>query len=239
MNYVILAAGSGSRMGSLSSYLQKCMYPILDKPFLEYTLDSIRDSEAFRVGRDRLIFVVGHKAEQIHAYFGEAWSGVPISYAFQAEPLGTAHALLLGRAAGEPDEPCLVIQADVWADPDYLRAVAAHPAENLLSAHRHECGRRHDERLDLDGDRVVRAFGGSGPYVECGVWKMGPALVDFMMSRKADEYRALISVQAAIEAGLEVKAFEREEWIHLGGTEPDLRSNLAALYRRALLREGL
>ncbi len=170
---------------------------------------------------------------------GKPGAACPSRTRSRPSPWAPRNALLLGRAAGEPDEPCLVIQADVWADPDYLRAVAAHPAENLLSAHRHECGRRHDERLDLDGDRVVRSFGGSGPYVECGVWKMGPALVDFMMSRKADEYRALISVQAAIEAGLEVKALEREEWIHLGGAEPDLRSNLAALYRRALLREGL
>ena len=45
--------------------------------------------------------------------------------------------------------------------------------------------------MDLDGERVTRAFQGSGPFIECGVWKFSPDLLGYMMSRKADEYRAL------------------------------------------------
>jgi len=44
---MILAAGKGSRMGELGSYLQKCMFPILDKPFLSLVIDSVVDNGAF------------------------------------------------------------------------------------------------------------------------------------------------------------------------------------------------
>jgi len=236
VNFIVLAAGVGSRMGTLSTYLQKCMYPVLEKPFLEYTLQSVIASGRFDPTRDALVLVVGHKADQIRSYFGDLWQHIPLRYVEQTPPLGTAHALLLGRDRGNPEEACVVVQADVWADPGFFAALVDHPAANVLSSVRHVCERQHNERLDLDGDRVVRAWQGTGPYVECGIWKFSPELTGRMMSRKADEYRALISVQAAIDEGMEVKVLERDDWVHLGGTEPSVRENLAALYRFVLER---
>jgi len=231
MNYMVLAAGKGSRMGGLGSYLQKCMYPILDRPFLSLVLDGIIDNLRFSPDSDRLVLVTGYRDDQIHSFFGEEWRGVPLLYVAQGPALGTAHAVVAGRQACAPAEPVIVIQGDVWAPPEYYRAIVDSPAQNILSVHRHVCAGRHDERVDLDGDRVKKAFKGTGPFIECGVWKFSPEMLGYMMSRKADEYRALVSVQAAIEDGIEVYAIEREVWIHLGGTEPTVRDNLAAVTR--------
>lgn len=231
MNYMILAAGKGSRMGELGSYLQKCMFPILDRPFLSLVLDGVLENKRFDPATDRVVIVTGYRGDQIASYFTSTWQGVPLRYVDQGPALGTAHAVAAGRVACSQAEPVIVIQGDVWAPPGYLEALAASESENILSAHRHSCPDRHDERLDLDGTRVTRAFKGSGPFIECGVWKFSPALLGYMMSRKADEYRALASVQAAIEDGLEVTAFEQELWIHLGGTEPSVRDNLASVTR--------
>ncbi|HAE22503.1 MAG TPA: hypothetical protein DCG47_09315 [Spirochaetaceae bacterium] len=229
MNYIILAAGKGSRMGTLSRYMQKCMYPILDKPFLELILISVIGNARFDRRNDTIVFVVGHMREQIQSYFGMAWQGVPLRYAIQEQALGTAHAVIVGASAAAPDQACIIIQGDVWAEPDYLARLAGMHADNVLSVIRHECAFRHDERVDLDKGFITKAWQGSSSYVECGIWKFSPTMIGFMMSRKADEYRALPSVQNAIEHGLAVAALERNEWIHLGGTEPSVKENLQSL----------
>lgn len=231
MNYMILAAGKGSRMGELGSYLQKCMFPILDKPFLSLVIDSVVDNGAFDHKLDRIVIVTGYRGDQIESFFGTSWRGVPLRYVDQGPALGTAHAVTAGRSACNAGESVIVIQGDVWAAPAYLEAVATSEAENILSVHEHTCSIHHEERVDLDGHRVTRAFRGSGPCIECGVWKFSPAMLGYMMSRKTDEYRALASVQAAIEDGLAVTAFEQKSWIHLGGTEPTVRDNLASVTR--------
>lgn len=232
MNYIILAAGKGSRMGNLSSYLQKCMYPILGKPFLEWTLESMASSGRFDAERDRIAVVTGYLGGQIRSYFGDSWKAIPITYADQAEALGTAHAVSVGRGALGDEGPALVVQGDVWAEPGFFAALLDDPHDDALSVVRHQCAYRHDERVDVEGGLVTRAWRGSGPFVECGIWKFSPGLMDLLLSRKVDEYRALPAVQAAIEAGFRVGAVERSGWTHLGGVEPSVEANLAAVHAR-------
>lgn len=229
MNYVLLAAGRGTRMGGLSSYLQKCMYPIHGRPFLALLMESILGNRRFDPVRDRLILVVGHLGDQVRSYFGDAWRGIPLRYVTQDHARGTAHAVSLARESCAPGEPLIIAQGDVWAEAACFEALVDHPSADVLSIHRHECALRHDERLDVEGGVVTRAWKGSGPYVECGIWKFSPPLLDWMLTRKEDEYRALPAVQAAIEAGLRVGSLERETWIHLGGTEPSPEENLRAV----------
>jgi len=231
VNYLILAAGRGSRMGNLSSFLQKCMYPILGKPFLEWTLESLMANRCFNAEADRLVLVVGHLQDQIRAYFGKLWCGIPITYIEQVEAMGTAHATLLGWEACNQTDGTIIVQADVWAEPGFYEDLVKHPLPDVLSIHRHICARRHDERVDLAKGRISKAWKGTSPYVECGIWKFSPTLVRWMMKRKEDEYRALASVQAAIESGLPVGFLERKRWIHLGGTEPTIEANLKQVTR--------
>ncbi len=229
MNYMVLAAGRGSRMGNLSSYLQKCMYPVIDRPFLELTLDSLVSNARFDAAKDRIILVVGHLQEQIRAYFGSNWKGLELQYVHQTEALGTAHAVALGYQACVPDCPVIIVQADVWAEPVFFENLVDHPVHDVLSICRHECAFQHNERVNVDHGMITRAWKGTSPFVECGIWKFSPDMIGFMMSRKDDEYRALASVQAAIESGRQVAAIERGTWIHLGGTEPGVAENLIAV----------
>ncbi len=218
-------------MGNLSSYLQKCMYPIMGKPFLEWTIGSLVANRCFNVETDRLVLVVGHLQDQIKAFFGDLWCGTPITYIEQTEAIGTAHAVSIGWQACMQAEGTIIIQADVWAEPEFYEDLINHSFPDVLSVHRHVCSRRHDERVDLSDGRITKAWKGTSPYVECGIWKFSPTLVRWMMKRKDDEYRALASVQAAIEAGLPVGSVERKRWIHLGGTEPTVQANLKQVTR--------
>lgn len=89
MRAVILAAGEGRRMRPLTEETPKSMLNILGKPLLERFLEVLPDEI------DEIILVVGYKKEAIQDYFGDKFNGKKISYVFQKEQLGVAHALFL------------------------------------------------------------------------------------------------------------------------------------------------
>ncbi len=79
---IILAAGQGKRMNNPE--LPKVLVPLRDKFLISYVLEAIAASEV----DDRPVIVVGQKAEQVKEALGDGYE-----YAFQAEQLGTGHAV--------------------------------------------------------------------------------------------------------------------------------------------------
>lgn len=74
---VIMCGGYGSRMGDLAKSTQKCMLTYKGKPIMEHILE-----EALKhLGEFRPIFATSYREGDIREYFGEAWSGLPITYA--------------------------------------------------------------------------------------------------------------------------------------------------------------
>jgi glucose-1-phosphate thymidylyltransferase len=96
----------------------KCMMPIAGRPFLDYVLHSLAEA-----GIDDVVLVVGpsHDAAREH-YAKRATARLRITFATQAEPLGTADAVLAGESwAGET--PFLVLNSDNLYPADVLRAL--------------------------------------------------------------------------------------------------------------------
>lgn len=237
MEFLCLAAGKGTRFGRLGGYLQKCMYPVLGRPFVEYTLESLIRSlpETARAGR--LTFVVGHLGEQIRAYFGDRYEGLSLEYVQQEQALGTGHAVHTAHALHRYAEPVTIWLADSFHRTERFRAIRECPYRHALTVARHVCDRLHNERVDVDGDRITRAWQGSSPYIDAGLWRFGPELLEGMTAGRADECRALLNVQMALERGEEVGAVVSPEWIHLGGTEPSFDVNVREVTRFFLDRE--
>jgi UDP-N-acetylglucosamine diphosphorylase/glucosamine-1-phosphate N-acetyltransferase len=92
MQTVILAAGQGTRMRPLTDRRPKPMLPVADRPLMAHTADA-----AVSAGASELLVVVGYEAEDVRAYFGDEYRGVPVHYAVQAEQRGTAHAVRAAR----------------------------------------------------------------------------------------------------------------------------------------------
>lgn len=84
---VILAAGKGTRMKSAQP---KVLHPVAGRPMVTFPVDNAR-----RLGCRPTVLVVGHGAEAVQA----ALDGHAVSFAVQAEQLGTGHALLCAREA--------------------------------------------------------------------------------------------------------------------------------------------
>ncbi|MFN2323171.1 MAG: NTP transferase domain-containing protein [Trueperaceae bacterium] len=234
MDLICLAAGAGTRFGRLGGYLQKCMYPIGLRPFLEHSLAQVVASGAVDANRDRLALVVGHFADQVRGHFGAAYDGLPIVYVEQTERLGTGHALALAAAALRPTESAIAWQGDLFPTVAMVDAVAAHPASTVVTL-----GAGHEDESDrlratvVDG-RVLRVWDGAGDLYDVGLWKLAPSVLARMTEVRAEkgEYRMLPNLQRSLDDGAEVGHVVCDAWIHLGGTLPTPEANVRDVVRR-------
>lgn len=233
MEFICLAAGKGSRLGTLGSYMQKAMYPVGLKPFLQHSLEQLLRSGAAPAG-SHLVLVVGHFADQVRAYFGRRFEGLNITYVQQPQLWGTGHALRCASDALEGEGPVLAWQGDLFVPSRLFSQLAAHPLGNAVTL-----GRGHEEespvlRATTEGRLVKRVWEGEGPLLDIGVWKLGSALLPEFCEVRAPggEFRMLPNLQRFIDNGLEVGFVTSDEWVHLGGTLPGAEENVRAVVRR-------
>lgn len=236
MEFICLAAGHGTRLGLLGRYLQKCMYPVGLKPFLEHTLLQLLASGACDPSSDRLSLVVGHHAQQLRDYFGEEYRGLKVHYVEQVERRGTGHALALAYADFPARGPAIVWQADLFVPAAMFRAVAANRSPNAVTLGPGAPGEPPAIRATVSGGLVQRCWEGEGPLHDIGLWRFGPEVLSTIGELRAGsgEIRVLVNLQRSIDAGVEVGYVEAGEWLHLGGTLPTPESNVRTVAKRVL-----
>lgn len=119
---IVLAAGSGSRMESLSSTLPKSLLPVAGRPMIAHVLERLQ-----RAGIDDVTVVLGYRGGQIRQALNEdAPRGITLHFVENADfLLGNAQSLWAARAAVR-DEFALVM-ADHLLAPELLRALVDAP----------------------------------------------------------------------------------------------------------------
>lgn len=130
---VFPVAGLGTRFLPASKTVPKEMFPIIDKPLIQYAVD-----EAVEAGCDTLIFITNRYKHAVADYFDKAYElehkleksgkiellelvrnvlpeGVRAVFVTQAEALGLGHAVLCAKAV-VGDEPFAVLLPDdlIW-----------------------------------------------------------------------------------------------------------------------------
>ncbi len=238
MDYICLAAGKGTRFGRLGTYLQKCMYPIALRPFLEYSIRNLRNSQQLDPTRDRLILVVGHHAEQIRRYFGDDYDGLPLHYVKQPQALGTGHAIYTAHEAFPSAESIIVWLADLYVPRTLFEAVQHHALPNVQTIALGPEDENPNVRVSFNEQHITVAWCGSSDYFDIGLWKLSPDVVQAMTSRKVDEFRVMPNLQRALEQGATIGYVKANEWIHLGGTRPTVHENVRQVAQRVLTLEG-
>jgi bifunctional UDP-N-acetylglucosamine pyrophosphorylase / glucosamine-1-phosphate N-acetyltransferase len=101
ISVVILAAGQGKRM---KSDLPKVLQPVAGRPLLKHVIDSAR-----QLGTDDIHVVYGHGGERVR----ETLAAEKLTWALQAEQLGTGHALQQAMPGVPDDNLVLVLFGDV------------------------------------------------------------------------------------------------------------------------------
>ncbi|MCB1009170.1 MAG: bifunctional UDP-N-acetylglucosamine diphosphorylase/glucosamine-1-phosphate N-acetyltransferase GlmU [Acidobacteria bacterium] len=108
---VVLAAGKGTRM---ISETPKVLHRACGRPLLAWVLDAARAA-----GCERILVVVGHRADEVRATFADA---TDLGWVLQREQLGTGHALAQAADQIEGEARVLVLSGDVpLVSPDSLR----------------------------------------------------------------------------------------------------------------------
>lgn len=129
MQAIILAAGQGTRLRPLTDDKPKPMVELLGRPLLEHVLNFLPKVI------DEVVIITGYKEEKIKEYFKDEWDGKKITYVYQGEPQGTAHALFTARSVIK-DEPFLLIPGDNISKLDVLDEGIAH--DYIVFAYEHE-----------------------------------------------------------------------------------------------------
>lgn len=121
---VILAGGIGSRLKPLTDYTPKPLLPIQGKPILQHILENLK-----KHGVTDITLAIGHKAEQIQAYFKDGSSlGLNLHYVIEDQPLGTGGAIK--NASRNFTEPFFALNGDNLADFDYTSLQSTHQKNN-------------------------------------------------------------------------------------------------------------
>lgn len=105
---VILGAGEGKRMKSEG--VPKVLVPLHGKPMISHILETLHSVHA----DPHPIIVVGYKAEVVKSALGNGYS-----YAFQAEQLGTGHAVMQARELADGRFDHLVV---LYGDQPHITA---------------------------------------------------------------------------------------------------------------------
>jgi len=80
---VVMAAGKGTRM---KSELPKVLYPVLERPMIEYVLDALEQA-----GVDKILVVVGYRSDLVRETLAHRCN---LEFVEQTEQLGTGHAVM-------------------------------------------------------------------------------------------------------------------------------------------------
>ncbi len=124
----IMAGGKGTRLREIThDDLPKPMVRILDKPLLEYAIESLK-----KYGVDEVYISVSYLYEKIIEYFGngEKW-GIKIHYLIEDEPLGSGGALYYIK--DKVDDDFIVCTGDALFEIDIEKMLKFHKDNNAMA----------------------------------------------------------------------------------------------------------
>lgn len=245
---VVLAAGSGSRMGPLGSARAKVCLPVCNEPLIAVHLRQLTAA-----GARRVVLVVGHQRAQVVAEAERhAPTDLELRVAIQAAPRGIADALML--AAPYVSERCIAVLGDTYyQDPDLKlgdevlrRGDAGGDLAAVLSVRevedpgllRKECSVRLGPtgRVAEIREKPAVPFSLLKP---CGIYffrrEIFAAVAETPASSLRGEVELTDAIQRLIEQGQGIGVARTLEWdVNLNQPADLLAANRAELQRRGL-----
>ena len=120
MKAVILVGGLGTRLRPLTCNTPKPMIPLVNQPFIEHMIESMRDQ-----GITEVILAVQYLADRFRSSLGDGSRlGVRVHIAEEPEPRGTAGAVK--NVEHMLDDTTFVFNGDVMTDLDLQAMLAYH-----------------------------------------------------------------------------------------------------------------
>jgi len=201
MKAVVLAAGLGKRLATVSVEKPKVLVKIGEKTLIEHNLDKLR-----KLGINQTALVIGYKGEMIKEIVGET-----VTYYEQKEQLGTAHATYCAK--NFIDEPFfLALNGDMFfTDPlkDFIRlkppAIAVYPVEN---------SRRYG-KLEIKNGKLIsvkeKTPESTPGFINAGIYLFPKEIFEWIEKTPLSprkEYEVTDTIQMMINEGWHFTAYE-------------------------------
>ena len=190
MNAVILAAGTGGRLGEITKTVPKPLLEVRGQPILAHNL------ELCAAAQIQNVFINTHYlSEQIRNFAGDGSRfGLKITYSYEQELLGTAGALNNFRE-NLVGEDILVLYGDNYADLDLRALQKSHRDKNAfvtIGVHILADVSRSG-MVEVDAHNRVKRFvekpaasDRTSNFVSSGIYVLDPRALDYIPPGKSD-----------------------------------------------------
>lgn len=134
MQVIILAAGMGKRLGELTKNNTKCMIQVNGKTLIERAL-----TQFSALDLKKIIMVIGYKGEELRAFLGDSFNGLPIEYITNPiyDVTNNIYSLFLAKEQLQQDDT-LLIESDLIFEDRVLEKVLADPYPNIALVAKYE-----------------------------------------------------------------------------------------------------
>src|SRR6056297_1996581 len=217
MKAVVLAAGEGTRLRPLTETRPKALVEVDGKPILVRCLEQLAD-----LGADGFVIVVGYRAEQVIDAIGDEFQGLPVTYTYQRERLGLAHALLTVEAHVDGEFMLMlgdnVFQAnlvDVVARQRSGETDAAFLVEEVPWEEASRYGVCVTDANDAIVEVVEKPAEPTSNLVMTGFYTFSPAIFHachLVQPSNRDEYEISEAIDLLIRSGRTIDAIALEGW---------------------------
>src|SRR5712692_4040014 len=208
---LILAAGNGSRIASVSGGVPKPLVRLRGIPLLEHVITSCLEA-----GITRFVIVVGYRADQIRHWFAErALSGIYVTLIENSE-YHKANGVSALAAKTELHNPFLLLMSDHIFEPKTAKALAQQPLadDEVILAVDHNVDRVFDlddaTKVKCEADHIVDIGKDLARYdaLDTGMFLCSPALFHRLESAKRDGNCSLSDGMRQLAREQKLRAFD-------------------------------
>lgn len=238
---VILSGGFGTRLRPLSCTRPKTLFPIVNKPLLQWILERLADSNV-----KEAILAVNKQTEFYIRQNRVPRAGLKVKYSHDPPltPLGTAGPIKKAEKLIGQDEPFLVLNGDIFTDFSYREMIRNHhegKSVATIALYKVEDPSRYGV-ADMEVDGRIRKFvekpaKGKAPtsLINAGLYVLSPAIFELIPSGKAVSMEREIFPRLA-EEGTLFGHIVKGLWKDIGKPEEYLQTNKLILSNLSMKR---
>jgi mannose-1-phosphate guanylyltransferase len=227
---LILAGGFATRLRPLSCSRPKTLFPIVNKPLLEWIFEKLAKD-----GCEEAILGVNALTQFYIKQHHPHRHGLKVKFSVDPPrmPLGTAGPIKKAERLLGNDEPFIVLNGDIFADLSYRELYNAHVKADA-SATIALCKVEEPSRYgvaEMDTNNRIKRFiekppKGTAPsnLINAGVYILSPEVFDYIPSGKAVSMEREVFPKLAEERKL-YGQFVNGLWIDIGKPEEYLQTN--------------
>ena len=204
---LILAAGNGSRLASVSETLPKPLIELHGKPLLEHVL-----MDAHSAGIERFVIVLGYRGDLIRSWFEQRHlDGIEVTWVENPDYKYKHNGISVLKARDVIRDPFVLFMTDHIFEPETVAALTRQPIgkdETILAV-----DRKISSIFDMDDATKVRCIGNyiidigkqikSYDAIDTGMFLCQPAIFDWLES-------AMIDGNCSLSDGMRLMAQQRK-----------------------------